>query len=378
MMLMAPGRFLELPNPTDGLPYTTGVIAITALAVAMIARPGRDPIDLRFWALIGIHFALGVWLIVHTPEPLIDVFVFQQQGSADFLSGQNPYSIRDFPDIYGPGSGLYGPGLVEDGKLTFGFTYPPLSLFMALPGYLIGGDFRYSQLVAMELTAILMALAVPSRVATLAALLFLFSPRGLFVLEQGWTEPFVVLLLAGTVFAAARSTRAVPLALGALVAVKQHLVLALPLALPFLARSGPEAWRIGWRSALVALLVSAPLILWNVPDFVRSTLILHLEQPFRADSMSFPAWLSTNGEPGLPTWLAFALLVPATVIAWIRIPRTPAGFALAVAFVYMVFFAFSKQAFVHYYWFVMAAACLALAAWPQPPEAVASQPKEGG
>jgi hypothetical protein len=50
------------------------------------------------------------------------------------------------------------------------------------------------------------------------------------------------------------------------------------------------------------------------------------------------------------------------VLAVRRCPRTPAGFALAVGFVYLVFFAFNKQAFCNYYFFPLAALCAAIAA----------------
>ena len=39
---------------------------------------------------------------------------------------------------------------------------------------------------------------------TLAAALLLTQPRGFFVLEQGWTEPIAVMMLAVTVFGMSR------------------------------------------------------------------------------------------------------------------------------------------------------------------------------
>jgi hypothetical protein len=363
VFLFPPGYDLRLHDAQAGMPFAVGVIVALILLSSIIFRPRKRSIDLRFGLLLVLHFSLGVWLIHTSPQPHIDVHIFQQQGAAALLRGLDPYSIRNYPDIYGPNSGLYGPGLVQDGHLTFGFSYPPLSLFLAIPGYLLGGDFRYSQLVAMELGAFFIAAARPSRIATLAALLFLFTPRTFFVLEQGWTDPFAVMLLAASVFAAIRVPRLLPVGIGLFIAVKQHLVLGLPLAMFFLTTSWRDAWRLAWRTILVAGIVSLPLILWNVPDFVRSAIVLHLQQPYRADSLSFLAWLGKDGQPGLPTWLGFALLIPAGALAAARLPRTPAGFSLAVALVYFVFFAFNKQAFVQYYYFLIGALCCALATW---------------
>src|SRR6185437_7177466 len=112
--------------------------------------------------------------------------------------------------------------------LLFGFPYPPLSLLLVLPGYLLG-DFRYAHLAATTLAGALIALSRPGRIATAAAALFLFTPRGFFVLEAGWTEPMAVLMLAALVFAACRAPRASPMIVGLLLVTKQYLVLAAPL-----------------------------------------------------------------------------------------------------------------------------------------------------
>jgi hypothetical protein len=45
-----------------------------------------------------------------------------------------------------------------------------------------------------------------------------------------------------------------------------------------------------------------------------------------------------------------------------KLPRTPATFALTVAFTFLVFFAFNKQAFCNYYHFVIGALCCAIGA----------------
>ena len=85
-------------------------------------------------ALLGIHLAVGIWTIrvQPAPTPPIDVFVFQRDSVAALLSGANPYSIT-FPNPY-PDSVYYGPGMVADGRLQFGFVYPPLSVYLSTVG----------------------------------------------------------------------------------------------------------------------------------------------------------------------------------------------------------------------------------------------------
>ena len=363
----APGIYLLLDWPGDYRPYFAGLACAALLTLAGLADV---PPLRRVWfpLVLLLYLLLGAWVIAHAPEPAIDVFIFQQQGSAALLDGRNPYAIT-FPNIYGDDP-VYGPGLVNGDRLAFGFPYPPLSLFLALPGYLIAGDHRYAQLLALGVAGALLALARPGRLGALAAVLLLFSPRIFFVLEQGWTEPFAILLLAATVCCACRWPRALPVALGLLLAVKQTLVFV-PLLVPLL-RGGlahwRESWPLLWRAAAVALVVSLPLALGAPRDFVWSVVTLQIYQPLREDALSYVAWLARSGMPA-PTWLAFAMVLLAAALALWRAARTPAGFAAGVALAFLAFFAFNKQAFCNYYFFVLGALCCALAAAPPEPSA---------
>jgi hypothetical protein len=112
--------------------------------------------------------------------------------------------------------------------------------------------------------------------------------------------------------------------------------------------------------------VSLPLIVINLPAFIRSVVTLQLHQPFRGDSLSYLAWWVSQGHAQPPVWLAFAGVAVATALALWRAPRTPAGFAASLAFVYCVFFALNKQAFSNYYYFVVGALCVALASSARP------------
>ena len=355
-----PGIYLAASWRGDYAPLFAGLVV--AAVLVGLGLWGRGPLD-RVWfpLLLLTFFLLGVWVLRQSPKPYIDVFVFQQQGSVAFLRGENPYNLT-FPNIYGD-SLYYGPGLSADGQLNFGFPYPPLSLFMALPGYLFAGDYRYAQLLALIGAGALLAVARPGRIGALAATLLLFSPRAFFVLEQGWTEPFVIFLLALTVTCACRWPRALPLALGLLLASKQTMVFVPIIA--FLLVGGLAGWRawwgLLWRAGLFALVASLPLALGALRGFVNAVILLQLYQPLRTDALSYAAVLARAGLPA-PTWLAFAAVVPALALALWRGARTPAGFAAGVALVYLAFFAVNKQAFCNYYFFALGALCCAVAA----------------
>jgi len=350
--------------------FQLGILLAAALTpLALLNRP-----RLRNSAIALIlltHFLLGASLLRHTPNPFIDVHIFQQESAAALLHGLNPYATT-FTNIYGPDAYVYAPNLMTGSRVNFGYPYPPLTLFMALPGYLLAGDHRYSQLAAITLAAALLIYARPSIISTLAALLLLFTPRVFMIVELAWTEPFVVLLLAFTLFCAARFPRLTPYALGLLIASKQYMIFAIPLAALLIPQ--PFRWkdylRFILKSALVAAIVSLPLALWDPHAFTFSAVTLQLKQPFRKDSISFLAWLAWYQEPLAIklSFLAFLAAIATIIIALKRCPPTPAGFALALAAVYLAFLALNKQAFCNYYFLVLAALCSAIAMTPPPPQ----------
>lgn len=313
-------------------------------------------------ALLGIHLALGVWTLRSAPEPVppIDVFIFQRDAAAAVLQGVNPYSIT-FPNPYLTGA-YYGPGMVVDGRLQFGFVYPPLSAYLSTLGQWLGGDVRYAQLGAMTLAGLFMATTRRGPLGPLAAALYLFTPRTLFVLEQSWTEPLVVLFLAATVWCAARTPRLTPYVLGLFLAVKQYAVLALPVAL-LLTRSLRGWWALVVRAGVVAAAVTLPLALTELPGFVRAVVTLQFAQPFRPEALSYLGLLAgPGGRPPFGTGVAFAVAAAVGALALWRLPRTPAGYALGVAALFLAFFVLNKQAFANYYFFVIGALCTAVAA----------------
>ena len=184
------------------------------------------------------------------------------------------------------------------------------------------------------------------------------------MLEQSWTEPIVVLGLAAVVYAACRNPRSVPWLFGALIALKQYLVLALPAAVLLAQPRGDRRALIGLFgvAAAVAAAVTVPFLLWNPAAFVKSVVTLQFRQPFRPDSLSFLAWWTTSGHPQPSVGIAFLVAGVVSALAVWRLPRTAAGFSAALAATFFVFFAFNKQAFCNYYFFVIGALCVTLAA----------------
>jgi hypothetical protein len=358
----------------------TGVLLVMALGLALSLnlRALRWPLLLVMLAAFGMIATVAFNNLAKDPH--IDVMMFQQNASATLLHGGNPYdpSVVRFPNIYGPGTPFYGPGVVDDQQqLTYGFPYFPLSLLLVVPGYLFGGDVRYAHVAALMLAAAMMCMARPGRWGALAATIFLLTPRALYVTDLAWSEPMLMLTFSIVMLCACRFPRALPYALGLYFATKQYTILSLPAVL--LLVHGPEFWKnlliTLCKVAGVAAVITLPFFLWNPRQFFRAVVSWQLVQPFRADALSYLVWWARTFHPeaidqrrlAVPGWrppLITPLLAvaPAAALALWRCARTPAGFAAAVTLINFTFFAFNKQAFCNYYYFVIATACWTVAA----------------
>lgn len=359
------------------MPHRLALLALAALGIHAVVAGGRwrSP---ELAVVIAGHFVLMAVMLAVSGPPDIDVYDFQQEASAALLRGENPFGLR-FLNTAGPDSLYYAPEVIDGDRLKFGFIYPPLSLLLALPGYAIAGDYRYAALAALSVSAGLIALMRPGHLSAGAALLVLFAPITQFVLYWGWTDPFVVLLLSISAFLAVRRASTTPIALGLLIASKQYVAPLLVLGAVLLR---DVRRRVGWPAFVIIPLAVAsatvlPFLLWDATAFIYSTVTVHILQPFRIDSLSVPAVLARAGLGSLPGWLSFALAGSAmALVAW-RAPRTPSGFCGASAIVLMVFFLFSKQAFLHYYFLPLAALVIGLAITEVPPDGSRAADEQG-
>jgi hypothetical protein len=349
------------------LPFRVGICIAIGMSLLLLGSHGA--VRLAAVALPAIYLVIGLWVLRSVPPPPVDVCVFQHDGCAALMHGIDPYSI-DFPNLYSDPAKMYGPGLVSAGRVRFGYPYPPLNLFLTLPGYVLG-DFRLANLVAMTVAGLLIGLARPTAFSAAAGALLLFTPRTFFILEAGFTEPIVCLLLAGTIFAACRKVRVLPILFGLLLVSKQYMVLAAPLGI-LLFRT--EQRRFGklrdWFIALATgILVTLPLAAWQSRAFIKSVVTLQFHQPLRSDSLSYLPRLMAMVHWRFLLALPFLAAVAILILALRRFPRTIAGFSFAAALMFAVFFATNKQAFCGYYLLVIAACCCGIATMDLPDSA---------
>jgi hypothetical protein len=364
MYLARPGLYLEASAMSELAAFRAGVVV--AAGLCLVGAFGGERLRAAWFAmLLAVHFCQGLWVIDATPNPAIDVFVVHKEAIAAIAGGHNPYAIT-FPNIYRDAA-FYPSELVAGNRVLFGFPYLPLSLLLVAPSELLFGDVRYANLTAMTMAAAFIGYATAGRSAKFAAAVYLYTPRAFFVLEQAWTEPIVVLLLAMTVFFALRVPRWMFLPMGGLLVAKQYMVLAAPAVFLFTpnAATSKQLAALVRKTVAVALILTAPFVLWDPTAFLRSVVLAQIHEPIRFDSLSFLKNLAPYVPLSTLAMLSPLLAAVTAGLALWRLPRHPANGAAAVALVTFVLVAFGKKAFCNYYFFIIGGLACAIAALSQ-------------
>ena len=340
-------------------PFYWGIaLQAAVIAMGLFGTPWMR----RAWlpACLMIYLVLGIWVIHQSPSPYIDVFVVTRAAIRAALRWRDPYAIT-IPNIYGPATSYYSPEMLSGDRVLIGYPYPPLSLLLAIPGQWWFGDYRYSYLAANALSAALMGYIRPGVRSKLAGALFITTPRIFYVVEQGWSEPGAILLLAITVFFLVRRARATPWAAGLFLVAKQYLVFAAPLVWR-LAHKTADPRRFLTRASMAALALTLPWLIRHPVTFVENVVLLQTREPFRGDALSYISWAARSGwGAGTIVWAVGAAVV-GVALTLVVTPATPAGFAAGVGFFCLLTFAFGSKAFANYYFLVIAAFCCAVAA----------------
>lgn len=347
----------------------TAIVALAVVAVSYGWR-GMPGARWRFPAALALCLFISAWALTIRPRPNIDVLLLEDNACATLLRGENPYAARTHNPY--PSAPYLPLEVLRDGEIL-GFPYPPLTLLALVPGYL-AGDVRWSLVAAVLVTAAFMVaagrrLGLPAgHPAELAAIAFLLHPRGLMVVERGWTEPLLALAASAAAWAvAARRPRVGAAALGALVTLKQTGLLGAVA----LARVLRPRMRDALPAALVAGAVIAAFVAWDPAGAWRSLVSWHARSPFRADSLSIPAVLMPPDtfylSPGEQFGLGAAGLAAAGAVLWAALARgdgSASSAALATAAGLLAFFLLNKAAHMNYYWWAgsylpLAAVCAA-------------------
>lgn len=363
LSISPPGWYLHEVRMYDYLGLLAVFAALTGPVVVQF--PQYRILYSSLW--MAAFSAIGIWIIVASPNPQIDVFQWTHYSLDSLKSGKNPYALQmpnvSGDSIYWPdGSNWYGRPLSEDKKwVHVGYAYLPFSLMISGAGHVFG-DMRLASL-ALLVAAGVSLLKGRGTYAVFGAALLLTMPRIFLVLQQAWTDAYCVGFLAITACLAARSSRWTPWFLGLTLVTKQYMVFLAPLGLLLI----PAPWNrkkvalfIG-QVILSGTIVTLPWILWNPSawfDSVASTTV-----PFRPISLSIVVHIAhvSGAVPLYADILPFIMMLPAYLLIYRFSARGPAGFALSSALLLGMFVACSKTSYGSQYFLVLGLALTAFA-----------------
>ena len=312
-----------------------------------------------FVAGVMAGFGLRIWMLRVSPAPVIDVFVEFQESAQHLLAGLNPYTV--------PVSDVYR-GTQDYGYRLLGYAYLPANLYLQTLAYSLAGDFRYACIAAEAIVAFaLYRVAGPGRrVAMLAVLLFLFHPRGLLVIEQGWTEPFIAGAFALFLWLRARRPESLgaAAAYGYMLSLKQYLVYFV-LHLFMIERRG-KALAV---AAVTGILTCVPFLVWDPSSFLTYAVKFQLETPFRPDGLTVVSLLYRLFGFTAGKWLAGLVGLAVALYTYRRFLRLGLlGYLFAVTLTTFSIFLFGSQAFCNYYYLVSVLCLFLFAACARPSE----------
>ena len=295
--------------PPLAMPYCLSELGwvVILLAIALDRRARVAPY--LFGVLLVWHAIIGLWFLAKSAEPRIDVLSRSSAGARESAARDQPYAIT-FPDIYGPDahSSAGHRGLM--GRCSAAIFYWPMSLLLAVPGYLLG-DARYTNFVSLTIASGLIAYARPSRISFLAASVVLFCPGIFLMLINAWIEPQMLMLIcSGDVVPFGRPVQGIrvggPFTARAFAGRGSNTSFT-PAAdrlagLPQARGKKPLLIRSGAIAALSAAAIILPFFFWDPGAFLHSSRALYVNL-IRTDAISVLAWLKQRFDIQLRVWV---------------------------------------------------------------------------
>jgi hypothetical protein len=311
------------------------------------------------WALTGLAIFTFISVLFVSPDPKIDVFVFQQEAAQALVKGLNPYEIQ-YTNVYPEYPNLYPGGVAKF------YPYPPLSFLFTLTS-LITSDVRWAYLFCHFAAGWVFFLWTRQKKISLEesfflSFIFLLIPGALYLIERSWTEPSLVLALVLTAYFLEHSQKnQAALCLGFALALKQTMVMTIPLLLIL-----KEWFWINKRQLF--LLTVLPVfsygifLIWNASALYEDLVYFHRATPFRPDALTISSWLYRQGLSPLSQRWSFLGLFSGVILSGLVLLKYKKHmfFWLGLAGTYLLTLLFSKHAFYNYYYMVHGLLMIAL------------------
>ncbi len=319
------------------------VLALLIAAAYLVVRDRAPALRLGvFIAAVTVAIAFRVLMPIASPTPQIDTFTSSQEGSQLVLEGKSPYET--------PLKTVYRGGQYD----LEHYTYLPGNLYLQLVSYRLAGDIRYAYVLAEALVAFALWRLTRRKwgtaVAELAALLFLYHPSGLFVLELSWIDPLILGSFAASLLLRQRKKPYLAAAAyGYMLSLKQTMAFAF-VQWFFIERD--------WRKTLSGLAVGAatfvPFALVDWRSLWDNGVMFNLLLPFRTDALTVFSYLALAFGLRPPLGWTVGVGAVLTVLTALPLralhPRRAYLFAMTITLFGM--FLFGAYAFCNYYYLV--------------------------
>ncbi|PIS09687.1 hypothetical protein COT75_00630 [Candidatus Beckwithbacteria bacterium CG10_big_fil_rev_8_21_14_0_10_34_10] len=294
--------------------------------------------------MTGIFFVF--WLSLHllmissSPRPWIDVYEILKRAPEALFHGLNPYSI-DYKQMY------------FNVRPNF-FSYFPFMFLFSAPFVFLFNDPRFGFVLAQALTFIIIAFKFSwknkdfgGKFSFLMGLLILFQPLALYLTEQSYTEPLILLQLTLLLYFLFKQKKLAAFVLGMGLATKQYFVLVALFLKKRLFNNKELLVTI-----ITTLFIVGPFFLISPKDFIYDTFLIMEVTPPRYDGLTFfsTAYQLTK----IPYSKILALGV--WIITFFCLTKSSKefknNFIIKLAIFLGAFFYFNKWGYVNYYYLV--------------------------
>lgn len=210
----------------------------------------------KFIYLFFIAILLRIFMIISSPNPIIDVYDQLKYGSLGLFELKNPYEMT-FHKIY-------------PNQQPASYGYLPGSAILLAPFSKFLGDPRYAFVLADLASGIMIFSLLKNRkkdkVSEIMSLIFLFNPMSLFVIEQSWLEPLptVFFLAFAYLYFHKRKSLLPFIVFGLALTLKQNLYVAIPV---FILKLNLKLKQL-LTLIVVPVIIIMPFYLWSPKDFI--------------------------------------------------------------------------------------------------------------
>lgn len=301
----------------------------------------KNIIKYKFAYLIILAIIMRIATIFFSPHPSIDVFYVTNGAVDNLVQGINPYSTSYFNPWPG---GYSNPG------------YLPMIIFMNIPGRLLFGDIRFGYIIAQLLTAAVIYSLLQKKyrddkiMIELPVLMFMFLPNSLFVLEQAWIEPLLLLILFlfALIFIKQKFSYLACIILGMFISLKQN---HFPFLILVLAN-----FRINFKKILIIILAIflpvIPFLIWDYKSFIYTTVTYVLTYKVMPQSISINALYIMINKKELPFYISFGAILALLIFLILRMKKNSLIGYLHSSIIVMLFIFFMLGGYANYYYFI--------------------------